>query len=231
MSPIPGWSRVAAACDCRDSAGPDAARGTAARALTALLVVLAGCGWHPHHSGWVIHSSIQVVGVLPAGGYRLLFPYIIGDFYGPPDTGDFVAPVSRTPDGFTLDLNRTQRELESELGPTDFSLRFLTIAPHDARLARLIPSALQRAGIEPVGRVEWLDAQARRPLMLVYVDRPARIAGSVVRGGQTLRYDIRVAEAGYVWIGAVQAGAHETHYTAVPAPQQLVLTITGGRTK
>ena len=165
---------------------------------------------------------------MPANGYRLGFPYIVGDLYGPPDTGNFVTPVSQTAAGFTLDLNRTQKELESELGPADFSLRFLRIVPHEARLARLIPVALQRDGIEPVGRVEWLDAQSRRPVMLVYVDRPARIAGSVVRSGETLRYDIRVAKAGYVWVGAVQAGEHDTLYTTVPAPQQLVLTITGG---
>ena len=179
----------------------------------------------------MIHSSIQVLGLVPAGGYRLAFPYIVGDFYGPPDTGNFVTPVRQTAAGFTLDLNRTQGSLESDLGPTDFSLRFLEIAPHDARLARLIPIALQREGIDPVGTVEWLDAQSGRPLMLVYVDRPARIEGSVNRGGETLRYDIRVAKAGYVWIGAVQAGEHDTLYTTVRPPQRLVLTITIGQKK
>lgn len=168
---------------------------------------------------------------MPAGGYRLVFPYIVGDFYGPPDTGNFVVPVSQTAAGFTLDLNRTQKELESELGPTDFTLRFLRIAPHEARLARLIPVALQRRGIDSVGTVEWLDAQSHRPLMLVYVDRPARIVGSVTRGGETLRYDIRVARAGYVWIGAVQAGEHDALYAAVRPPRQLILTITMGRVK
>ena len=179
----------------------------------------------------MIQSSVQVLGPLPAGGYRLVFPYIVGDFYGPPGTGDFVAPVSRTADGFTLDLNLTQKALESELGPTDFSLRFLRIAPRDARLARLTPGALQRDGIESVGRVEWLDAQSRRPLMLVYVDRPARIDGTVTRGGETLRYDIRVAKAGYMWIGAVQVSEHDTLYTRVRPPQHLILAITTGRMK
>ncbi|HEX8757551.1 MAG TPA: hypothetical protein VF745_14535 [Steroidobacteraceae bacterium] len=177
----------------------------------------------------MIRSAIEVVGPPPAGGYRLVFPYIVGDFYGSPNTGDFVAPVSRTPRAFTLDLNRTQRELQSELGPTDFSLRFLKIMPHDARLARLTPVALQPNGIEPVGPAEWLDASTRRPLMLVYVDRPARVAGSFSRGGETIRYDIRVAKAGYVWVGAIQAGRHDTLYTRVPPPRHLVLTITAKR--
>ena len=197
--------------------------------LTAALVALAGCARGPHHPDWVIHSSIAIVGPPPAGGYRLVFPYIVGDFYGPPDTGDFVAPVSRTANGFILDLNRTQAALESELAPTDFSLRRLRIEPADARLARLTPDALQRGGIGPVGRVEWSDAQLHRPLMLVYFDRPARVEGSYVRGGETTRYDIRVAGPGYVWIAGVEASAHDTLYTVVPAPRHLVLTVTTQR--
>lgn len=206
-----------------------AARWAAALALLALPVVLPGCSRGPPHPDWVIHSSIEVVGQPPAGGYRLVFPYIVGDFYGSPNTGDFVAPVSRTPSGFTLDLNRTQKQLESELGPTGFSLHFLTIAPHDARIARLTPVALQRNGIEPVGPVAWLDAETRRPLMLVYIDRPARISGALTRGGEITRYDIRAAKPGYVWIGAIQAGGHDTLYTAVPAPPHLALTIAAKR--
>jgi hypothetical protein len=62
--------------------------------------------------------------------------------------------------------------------------------------------------------------------MLVYVDRPARIEGSDTRDGNTIRYDIRVANPGYVWIGATPRGGHETLYTTVPPPQQPVLTIT-----
>src|ERR1700741_1029670 len=84
-----------------------------------LLVLAAGCSRASHHPGWVIHSSIEFVGSPPAGGYRLIFPYIVGDFYGSPNTGDFVKPVTRTSGGFTLDLNRTHEALESELGPTD----------------------------------------------------------------------------------------------------------------
>ncbi|HEV2213497.1 MAG TPA: hypothetical protein VGS99_09135, partial [Gammaproteobacteria bacterium] len=112
------------------------------------------------------------------------------------------------------------------LEPTDFGLRFLRIAPHDARLARLTPVALQSNGIESVGTVEWRDARSHRPLMLVYFDRPARIEGSFIHGSQTLRYDIRAAKAGYVWVGTFQASEHDSLYTGVPPPQRLILTIT-----
>jgi hypothetical protein len=204
------------------------ARGSVAVALLALLAALSGCSRAPHHPGWVIHSALRVVGPQPAGGYRLVFPYIVGDFYGAPDTGDFVVPVSSSADGFTLDLNRTQEALESELGPADFSLRFLKITPAQARIARLAPAALQRNGIEPVGTVEWRDARSGGPLMLVYIDRPARIAGALTRGGETTRYDIRAAKPGYVWVGGIPAGDHVTLYTVVPQPRHLVLTITLG---
>lgn len=196
-----------------------------------MLLVLAGCSRAPHHPDWVIRSAIEIVGPAPEGGYRLVFPYIVGDFYGPADTGDFVAPVSRTAGGFTLDLNRTQADLESELGPADFSLRLLEAVPADTRLARLAPQALQRNGIDPVGTVQWSDANSPGPLMLVYIDRPARIAGTYVRGGETTRYDIRVAAAGYVWIAGVHAGEHDTLYTVVPAPKHLVLTINTNRSQ
>lgn len=191
-----------------------------------MLAALSGCSRGPHHPGWVIHSALEINGPAPAGGYRLVFPYIVGDFYGAPTTGDFVVPVKGADGGFTLDLNRTQDALESELGSTDFSLRFLRITPAKARIARLAPAALQPNGIDPVGTVQWLDARSRRPLMLVYVDRPARIEGSLTRGGVTIRYDIRVAKAGYVWIGGIQAGERETLYTVVQPPQHPILMIT-----
>ena len=213
----------------RPSATPGDAQGLLAVTLFALLIGLSGCSRGQHHPGWVIHSAIDVVGTPPAGGYRLVFPYIVGDLYGSPNTGDFVAPSSRTVSAFTLDLNRTQEELEHELGPSDFSLHFLKIVPREARIARLTPVALQLNGIEPVGPVEWLDARTRRPLMLVYIDRPARITGSFTRAGETVRYDVRASNPGYVWIGPVQAAQHDVLYTALPPPQHLVLTITSKR--
>jgi hypothetical protein len=211
-----------------------AAQGTALGRLlicfcTALLVVaVAGCSRAPHHPDWVIHSSIEIIGPPPPGGYRLIFPYIVGDFYGAPNTGDFVAPVSRTPGGFTLDLNRTQEKLERVLGPADFELRFMRITPRAARLARLTPIALQPDGIDAVGAMDWLDAQSRKSLMLVYIDRPARIEGSIARRGKTIRYNIGVAGPGYVWIGAIDTAGRGTLYTVVPPPRRLILTITTG---
>jgi hypothetical protein len=73
--------------------------------------------------------------------------------------------------------------------------------------------------------VQWLDAPTQSPLMLVYVDRPARIDGSFTRAGETIRYDIRASGPGYLWIGSRRAGEHEMLYTAVAPPARLVLRI------
>ena len=173
----------------------------------------------------MIHSAIEFAGPPPPGGYRLVFPYIVGDLYGSPNTGAFVEPASRGPGSFVLDLNRTREVLERELEPTDFTLGFLHVTPAQTRIARLTPIALERDGIDPVGTVQWLDERTRRPLMLVYVDRPARIAGSFTRAGKTIGYDVRTTAPGYVWIGSVSAGAQETLFRAVPAPRRLILRI------
>jgi hypothetical protein len=198
-------------------------------ALVLLVAALSACSREPQHPDWVIHSAIDVIGPPPAGGYRLVFPYVVGDLYGAANTGAFVIPVSLTPRSFTLDLNRTQQGLQSELGPTDFELHAMKIAPRDARLARLAPVALQRDGIEAVGAMDWRDAHSGRSLMLVYFDRPAWIAGTFSRGGATFRYNIRVPKAGYVWIGAIRTGEHATVYAVVPPPRDLILTITTGQ--
>ena len=54
--------------------------------------------------------------------------------------------------------------------------------------------------IVPVGVSEWLDADTGIKLMLVYLDRPARIRGEIVHEGRNLRFDIEATEAGYLWI-------------------------------
>jgi len=196
-----------------------------ATATAAALVLLPGCTRVPEHADWVIHSAVEVIGPPPPGGYRLLFPYVVGDLYGSANTGYFVVPVSSGAGGFTLDLNRTQRALEAELTPTAFSLGFLKITPADARIARLAPLALQRNGIDPVGTVQWQGAPGGPALMLLYVDRPALIAGVFSRGGQTIRYDIRAAQPGYLWIAGLRRGAGETLYTVAPRPRHPTLTI------
>ncbi len=193
--------------------------------LLSALALLAGCSPAPPHPGWVIPFTLEVQGPPAPGGYRLLFPYIAGDLYGTVNTGDFVHPVRGPAGALVLDLNRTAGDLRRELVSTHFSLAFLSITPPEARIARLAPLALERGGIDPVGRAEWLDAGSGRPLMLVYFDRPARITGVLTRHGETLRYDIAARRAGYVWVGEWAPAPHERLFSAVPSPARVILRI------
>jgi hypothetical protein len=209
--------------------------GPARVALTVALSILAGCRGRepPRHPEWIIHAqlvfrardSVTPRPAPPPGSYRLWFPYVIGDLYGAPGAGELQHPVLDRQGRFTLDLNHSLPDLSSELEPTQFSLSYLAITPADARIARLAPAALQAQGIDPIGVTAWVDASSNRPLMLLYVDRPAHIRGErVVQGGERVRYDITATRAGYLWVGE-HSQAHATEYRAQPAPTRVLLVV------
>jgi hypothetical protein len=212
-------------------------------AVTRLLFVviaaastLAGCGQSESesHHGWVLHSQIKFFSAdlqvardpLPRSAFRLFFPYIAGDLYGPATTGDFIHPVINADLTFDIDFGRVQQDLSRSLQPTEFSLDYLKIDPPDARIARLAPLALQPDGIEQVAVTDWIDAATHERLMLVYVDRPSRITGALVRDDYTIRYNVRATAAGYIWIARRQTDDGEQMYTEVEKPESVILALT-----
>jgi hypothetical protein len=213
----------------RGAAGP---RRALLLAVLALLAV-SGCDKpRTHHPDWVIRSKLVFLSEdlsgerepLPAAQFRLLFPYIAGDIYGSPTTGDLINPTLQADYRFEIDLNRSHESLLASLEPTQFSLSYLHIEPADARVARLVPLVLQADGIEPVGRTDWVDPDSKRSLLLLYLDRPATISGRGVAGGRPLRYAIHARTSGYVWVGQ-QVGADENVYTVTPRPARLLLAV------
>jgi hypothetical protein len=184
--------------------------------------------------GWVLHSRIQFLSTdlqvarepPPRNTFRLFFPYIAGDLYGPATTGDFIHPLIKPDLSFEIDFGRVQSDLTSSLQPTEFSLDYLKIDPPEARIARLAPLALQPDGIEQVATTEWIDSHTRERLMLVYVDRAARITGTLVKSDYTIRYNIRAAAPGYIWIARRQTEDGEQMYTEVRQPESVVLALT-----
>ncbi|MBS0417616.1 MAG: hypothetical protein JSR66_07875 [Proteobacteria bacterium] len=199
-------------------------------ACVVVLLWLSGCRQPPApRADWIIRSQLVFLSADPAteraplarNQFRLFFPYIAGDIYGSPTTGDFINPVLGADYRFEIDLNRSHAALLASLEPTDFSVPYLKITPADARVARLAPMVLQADGIEPVGRTDWLDGDSRHTLMLLYLDRPATITGK----SPTVEFAIRSAAAGYVWVGS-QVGSAGTVYTAMPAPAHLLLAVT-----
>jgi hypothetical protein len=217
---------------CLRASAPRAPWVLAALALAVLaLVMLTGCGrTHSARSEWIIHTRLAFLSrdlqrerpAVAREQFRLVFPYVAGDLYGPPTTGDFIHPVLGADNALEIDLNRSHQALLASLEPTDFRLSFLHIDPPQARIARLTPLMLQADGIDPVGELEWFDLDSRRVLLLLYLDRPASITGRTTAGNRQLRYAIRSDAADYVWV-ARQSNAGEDVYAVIPMPVRLVL--------
>jgi hypothetical protein len=195
---------------------------------------LSGCHpAQPDRADWVIRSKLVFLSEdlaterapLPPAQFRLFFPYVAGDIYGSPTTGDFINPVVGADYRFQIDLNRSHAALLASLEPTQLSLSQLRIEPAGARIARLAPMVLQADGIERVGLANWIDGDTKRTLLLLYVDRPATITGRLVGGGKPIRYSIHAAAEGYVWVGQ-EPGAEENVYEVMAAPTRVLLAVT-----
>ncbi|MGH8220914.1 MAG: hypothetical protein ACREUT_20455 [Steroidobacteraceae bacterium] len=204
--------------------------------LAAAAAALSGCGASgdslAHRPGWQIQARLAFLTTdlaserpaPPRASYRLWFPYVTGDLYGAPGTGDFVDAAVHADGEIDIDLGATERDLVRSLEPTQFSLSYLKVEPADARIARLAPAALQANGIDPIGTAEWVDLDSHESLMLVYADRAARITGRTIARGTPVSYDIRFPGAGYVWVAGRQSG-QGVRYFAVARPAHLALAI------
>jgi hypothetical protein len=186
----------------------------------------------PPNPEWIVRSHVAFLEAdgrtpraAPKQPVRLWVPYVVGDIYGSPNAGE-MAPVELEPDmSFTLNLNLKHLRLGKVLEPTTFSQKWMEIEPAEARVARVLPFVVQKDGIQPVGIAEWLDTVSGDKLMLVYVDRPARIRGDIVYEGRSLTFAIDAKEAGFLW---VRQPAQSGTYEPVPRPANLVLAVFPG---
>jgi hypothetical protein len=198
------------------------------------LALLAGCGARddaaaPKRPDWVLQSHVaffekdgKTARPAPKENLRLWMPWVVGDLYGDPNEGE-LAPAELKPDlSFSLDLNKSREKVGKALVPTQFSQKWMTIEPREARVARISPFVLPAEGIVPVGDCEWLDVDTRDKLMLVYFDRPARIRGEIVYEGRSLRFDIESREAGYVWIRQPEGSGE---FRMAPWPGRVLLAV------
>lgn len=198
------------------------------------LALLAGCGTHadapaPERPDWVLKSRVvfleadgKTERAAPKIDLRLWVPYVVGDLYGQPNAGE-LSPVALKPDlTFSLDLNKSNQKLKASLVATEFSQKWMTIEPTAAQVARLSPFVLPVDDITPVGLCQWIDIDTGNKLMLVYLDRPARIRGEIVYEGRSLRYDIEAKEAGYLWISQPEENGE---YRVAPWPGRVLLAV------
>lgn len=158
----------------------------------------------------------------PRQALRIWAPLLVGDLYGSPNEGEPV-PISLRPDlSFRLDLNGVGETVEKGLVPTQFSQKWMAVEPADARVARVIPFVLEADNIGPVGTAEWLDQQSGAKLMLLYVDRPAKIRGDIVHEQLRLQFEIDATEAGFLWVRQPDGNGM---FRAAPPPEKLVLAV------
>lgn len=158
----------------------------------------------------------------PREAMRIWMPHLVGDLYGSPNEGEVARVSLKTDLTFRLDLNGAGKILEKALIPTQFTQKWMAIEPATARVARALPFVLEADNIAPFGTAEWLDQDTGRKLMLVYVDRPARIRGDIVYEQRRLQFDIVADRAGYLWVE--QPEGNGTFRTA-PVPKRLVLAV------
>lgn len=199
-------------------------------------MVLAGCGPREKkvREDWVIHSRIVFVTPslreskhpLKASELRLWTPYSIGDIYASPATGDFIEASIREDLTFDFDLNRGHDDLLELLEPTRFSYTQLSVEPANTRIARISPAVMEADGIEHIGRAEWLDVKTKQKLMLLYVDRAAKISGAVPAHGGELHFNVRVAGPGYVWVREEPVPKGGASYSTTRHPGDIVLAVT-----
>ena len=215
-----------------------AARGLigASAALSGLMLLMSGCSKpgddvDPPNPDWIVPSHVVFMSAdgkrkpVPKQPMRLWVPYVVGDIYGSPNAGEMM-PVELKPDmSFTLDLNLKHLRLAKVLEPTKFSQKWMEIEPKEARVARVSPFVVQKDGIQPLGVAEWLDTASGDKLMLVYVDRPARIRGDIVYEGRSLTFAIDAKEAGFLWVRQPEQSGT---YSPVPRPANLVLAVYPG---
>jgi hypothetical protein len=183
----------------------------------------------PERPDWIIRSHVgffeadgKTPRAAPREPLRVWMPYVVGDIYGAPNAGELV-PVVLGPDlGFSVNLNQSLPKLARVLVPTAFSQKWMAIEPAEARIAILSPFVMPAEGIAPVGLTEWLDAATGTRLMLVYLDRPARVLGDIVYEGRSLRFDVETRDAGYLWISKPEGNGV---FKVVPTPEKLVLAV------
>ena len=202
--------------------------------LLTSLAVLAGCGNSeqpvpPPRADWILQSRVvffeadgKTARPAPTEDLRLWMPFVVGDIYGDPNEGELAEALLKPDLTFSLDLNKSREKLDKALIPTTFSQKWMSIEPREARVARISPFVLPADGIVPKGLCEWLDVDSRDKLMLVYVDRPARIRGEIVYEGRNLRFDIESTEAGYLWIRQPEGSGE---FRVAPWPGRVLLAV------
>jgi hypothetical protein len=120
-----------------------------------------------------------------------------------------------------LDLTRLG-ELSAQAATAGEGMSSVEISPRETRFARVATIGWSNAYAR--GSAGFIDAETRDGLLLAYFDRPCRLSGTSVRGGQTDVYDVTVDSAGWVWLTGSQDAWHSSLRRATTPHPTLVVT-------
>jgi len=169
----------------------------------------------PPRDDWRFEARVSIEeGPLEAGEFSLIVPYVLGDMYGGPDSEAYLTPAVSANGAFTVDLNLVHDAMLRELDarePQPLRDNRMHIEPATVRFATLSPEIVDRR-FKSLGNTNWVNRDSDRVQRLIYFDGPARLTGNDL--------DIRVTEAGYVWVEMPSSPAVAR---IVPPPRDLVL--------
>ncbi len=130
----------------------------------------------------------------------LVFPYIPGRMYGQPSGDLFLMKHLSGKLDFQLDLRGKYKEIAAFARPMQMQGQGLQIQPRETRMARMGTFAFDPRTMDMIGDGSFIDRQSREYLIMVYVDQPCQITGTVEMHGKVYDHNIRLTEKGFHWI-------------------------------
>jgi hypothetical protein len=205
--------------------------------IAALLLVstLGACSRDSADAGpeWELRTRVQFVEsdfktvreALPPESFYLSFPFIGGDLYGAPTTEDFIRVTVDADYSFVLDLSTSKRFARRAARPAAIGEGRIRGTPPALGLARVATFTLDPKTDRRAGFTAWSDASSGENMILAYLDRPGRIAGSLSEDGQEYRFDISVDKEGYAWLRSRDLAEHVSELVVGEWPRELVLRV------
>lgn len=132
----------------------------------------------------------------------LAFPNISGAIFGAPATSPVYIVKVDEKLHFSLNLQENLPEIKSGAAPLsdEWKLLGLSVKPENTRLARLGTFPFDAVTRKPLGGGGFIDPVSRNTLILVYVDRPCEIKGSINFDNELYVHDLRFITGGFHWI-------------------------------
>ncbi len=132
----------------------------------------------------------------------LAFPHISGAIFGAPDSSPVYIVKVDEQLRFSLNLQDKLPEIKSAAAPlsNEWKLLGLSVKPENTRIARLGTFPFDAVTRKPLGGGGFIDPVSRNTLILVYVDRPCEIKGSIDFDNELYEHNLKFSTGGFHWI-------------------------------